>query len=385
VAQDYYKVLGVERSASDDDIKRAFRKAAHAHHPDKSGGDAEKFKEANEAYQVLSDREKRQQYDQYGQTFEQARANGGGFPGGGYGGGAGYGAGGFPFGAGAQAGTFTSEDLGDLFGDLFGVGRRTRTRPNRRGDDLEARLTIEFNEAAFGAKKELRINRLVACEQCKGSGDKSGKLKECPTCGGIGRVREVRQTILGQIAQERVCGSCHGDGKIPTTPCAACSGQGRRRDHETLVVDIPAGINNEQIIRLTGQGDVGRRGGESGDLLVHIDVRASTTFVREGADVKTHIELEYPQLVLGDSVQIEGLKGALKLEVPAGTEPGSVLKLRDEGAAVLGTQRRGDLYVEVGVVTPKKVSAEERTLLEKLAEVRGRKVSTKKKRRGLFS
>ncbi|MFO0702901.1 MAG: molecular chaperone DnaJ [Candidatus Andersenbacteria bacterium] len=381
MAKNYYDILGVERNASDDDIKRAFRKAAHQHHPDKSGGDAEKFKEANEAYQVLSNRDKRQEYDQYGQTFEQARANGQGFPGGGFGGDTG----GFPFGAGAQAGTFTQEDLGDLFGDLFGFGRRRSAQPTRRGDDLEVSLTIDFNEAAFGVKKELKVNRLVPCEQCRGTGDKSGKLKDCPTCAGHGRVHEVRQTILGQIAQERTCGTCHGDGQIPTTPCAACSGQGRRRDSETLVIEVPAGINDGQLVRLTGQGDAGRRGGEAGDLLINVRARASKTFVREGADVKTRVDLEYPQLVLGDTVEIQGLLGQLKLSVPAGTEPGSVLTLHGEGATVLGAQRRGDMFVEVGIVTPKRVSPEERSLLERLAEVRGKRVVAKRKRRGLFS
>jgi molecular chaperone DnaJ len=374
MSKDYYDILGVSKSASEDEIKKAFRKGAHQHHPDKNGGDAEKFKELNEAYQVLSNKEKRSQYDQYGQTFEQARANGGGA------GGAGFS--GFPFGGGAQAGTFTNEDLGDIFGDLFGFGRRTRTRPVRRGDDLELSLRLEFKEAVFGVKKEIEVNRLVTCSLCNGSGDKSGALKECITCGGHGRVREVRQTILGTMAQERICGTCQGDGKIPSTPCMGCSGQGRRRDAQRLTVEVPAGINEGQIIRLTGQGDAGRRNGATGDLLLTIEVETSEKFVRDGNDVKTRVELEYPQVVLGDQIEIDGLDGRLELSVPAGTAPGKIIRLRGEGVPHLNSSRRGDLYVEVSVHTPKKVSAEERTLLERLAEIRGHKITRKK--RGLF-
>jgi molecular chaperone DnaJ len=377
MAKNYYEILGVGRDASQDDIKRAFRREAHKHHPDKTGGDAEKFKEANEAYQVLSNKEKRAQYDQYGQTFEQARAQGGGF-----GGQAGQGFSGWPYG-GASAGTFTSEDLGDLFGDLFGFGRRGRARPNRAGADIELTVRLNFNEAAFGVKREIKLQRLRDCEVCKGSGDRTGKLKKCITCDGHGRVREIRQTILGSIAQERICGACHGDGSIPAQPCLTCSGQGRVRARESLMIDVPAGINDGQIIRLTAQGDVGRRGGQPGDVLLTIVVEPSNTFVRDGADVKTRIEVEYPQLVLGDSVDIQGLKNKLEIDIPAGTQPGTIVRLRGEGIPVLNSSRRGDLYVEVAVHTPKNVTSEEKQLLQKLSELRGRSAS-RRKRRGLF-
>jgi len=371
MAADLYQTLGVEKSATDEEIKRAFRRAAHKYHPDKQGGDEQKFKEANAAYQVLSDKQKRAQYDQFGQTFD----------------GAGPGAGGSPFGAGfGNAGFgagFNAEDLGEIFGDLFGMGRRARGRARHRGDDIQLRLTLDFNEAAFGVSKELEVTRLAACQTCAGTGDKQKSLKKCLTCDGLGRVREVRQTILGQIAQERICSACDGDGKIPSNPCMDCSGQGRRRAAEHITVEVPAGINDEQIIKLTGQGDVGRRGTEAGDLLLTIRLKASKTFVRDGADVRTRIELEYPQLVLGDEVDIQGLQGELRLTVPAGTEPGTVIRLRDEGIPVLNGNGRGDLFVEVGQVTPRRVSREERVLLEQLAELRGQKVSRKKRR--LFS
>lgn len=369
---DYYQTLGVEKTANDDEIKRAFRKAAHKYHPDKQGGDAEKFKEANEAYQVLSNKEKRAQYDQFGQTFDGAGPSGGA---GAYGG--------FPFGGGGFGGNVNAEDLGDIFGDLFGFGRRSRSRPRQRGDDIELVLRLDFNEAAFGGTKEIEIKRLAACDVCAGTGDKGKSLKKCLTCDGHGKVREVRQTILGTIAQEKICGDCQGDGKIPGQPCMECSGQGRRQSTERLTVEVPAGINDEQIIRLSGQGDVGRRGTESGDLLLTVRIRPSKTFVRDGVDVKTRVELEYTQLVLGDEVDIQGLQGELSMNVPAGTEPGTVIKLRGEGIPVLNGNGRGDLFVEVGQVTPRKVSREERELLEKLASLRG--LNPVKKRRRLFS
>ncbi|MFO0704988.1 MAG: molecular chaperone DnaJ [Candidatus Andersenbacteria bacterium] len=374
MAADYYQTLGVEKSATDEEIKRAFRRAAHKYHPDKQGGDEQKFKEANEAYQVLSNKDKRAQYDQFGQTFEGAG-----------GGGAGAGFGGFPFGAGFGQGgaNFNAEDLGDIFGDLFGFGRRSRARTRQRGEDIELRLTLDFNEAAFGGTKELELTRLTACAACAGTGDKNKTLKKCLTCNGLGRVREVRQTILGTIAQEKLCATCQGDGKVPSTPCMECSGQGRRRATERLTVEVPAGINDQQIIRLSGQGEVGRRGTPAGDLLLTIRIKPSKTFVRDGVDVRTRVELEYPQLVLGDEVEIAGLQGELQLSVPAGTEPGSVLRLRGEGIPVLNGNGRGDLFVEIGQVTPRRVSREERTLLEQLANVRGKKVS--RKRRRLFS
>lgn len=376
MAKNYYELLGVEKNASDEDIKRAFRKAAHQHHPDKTGGDAEKFKEVNEAYQVLSSKEKRAQYDQYGQTFEQAQAQGG-FGGGGFSGGA-YG---FPFGQGST--TFTAEDLGDIVGDLFGMGRRRRARPTRRGDDIETTLLVEFEEAAFGVKKEIKIGRLTTCKSCDGTGDTKGKLVKCITCDGQGKVREVRQTILGTIAQERLCGSCHGDGQIPSQPCQECSGQGRRRHSESLDVEVPAGINEGQIIRIREQGDAGRRGGEAGDLLITVEIAPSEKFVREGIHVKTRLELDYPQLVLGDTVDLQGLDSTLEIQIPAGSAPGKVIRLRGEGIPQINGSRRGDLFVEIGLSTPKKVSSEERELLEKLASLRGRQL-TKRKRRGLF-
>ncbi|MFH0830588.1 MAG: DnaJ C-terminal domain-containing protein [Parcubacteria group bacterium] len=375
---DYYQTLGVERSASEAEIKRAFRQAAHKHHPDKNGGDAEKFKEINEAYQVLSDKQKRAQYDQFGRTFDGAGGGAGG-PGAGFGG--------FPFGAGgfANSSSFDAADLGDIFGDLFGLGRRTRSRArvNMRGEDIQRELVLEFNEAAFGCKRDVTVTRLVACQTCAGTGDRKKKLSKCLTCDGLGRVREVRQTILGTIAQERICGTCEGDGKIPSNPCPDCSAQGRRRVTEQLNVEVPAGINAEQIIRLGEQGNVGRRGNPTGDLLITIRIKPSKKFAREGVDVRTRVDLEYPQLVLGDEVDIAGLEGILTLKVPAGTEPGSVVRLRGQGIPVLNGNGRGDLFVEVGQVTPRRVGSEERELLERLAAIRGSRIS--RKRRRLFS
>ncbi|MDP2587761.1 MAG: molecular chaperone DnaJ [bacterium] len=371
MAADYYNLLGVERSANEEEIKRAFRKAAHKHHPDKQGGDAAKFKEINEAYQVLSNQEKRAQHDQCGRTFDGPGGPAAGGPG----------AGGYPFGAGSAG--FSTEDLGDIFGDLFGFNRRGRTRVRQRGDDIQLILRLDFNDAAFGGTKEIELTRLTACESCAGTGDKNKAPKKCSTCDGLGKVREVRQTILGTIAQERLCQECQGDGKVASHPCMECSSQGRVRTTERLGVEVPAGIDNDQIIKLSGQGDVGRRATPAGDLLLTIRVTPSDTFVRDGADVKTHIDLEYPQLVLGDEIDIQGLQGELSLSIQSGTQPGSIVRLRGEGIPILNGNGRGDLFVEVGQVTPKKVSKEERELLEKLAHLRGQNLTRKKRR--LFS
>lgn len=375
MSEDYYQILGVERGANQADIKTAFRKAAHKHHPDKQGGDAEKFKKINEAYQVLSDEQKKAQYDKFGQTFEQGNTGGAG----GFGGfGSANGGAGGPFGANAN---FTQADLGDLFGDLFGFGRRGgRGGVESHGEDLAIRVKLDFKEAVFGVKKNIAVNRLAKCETCAGSGDVSGKAQTCSTCKGAGRVRQMTQTILGALARERVCETCGGDGKVPQKPCTDCSGQGRRKKKEMIEVEVPAGIDIGQVLRMRGQGQAGRRGKASGDLLITVEVKSSDKFVRDGFDIKTRLELEYPQVVLGDKVELEGLAGRLELEIPAGTEPGRVIRLKGEGVPVLnGGNGRGDLFVEIDVVSPKKVSAQEKELLERFLALRGKKI-TKKKR-----
>ncbi len=373
MSKDYYEILGVKREADDAQIKSAFRKAAHKYHPDKDGGDAEKFKEVNEAYQVLSNKQKRAQYDQFGQSFNQAGGPGG------PGGAAGYG--GFQGGPFGNA-NFSQEDLGDLFGDLFGFGRSNRRSKAQRGEDLAVNIDLDFKEGVFGIKKDLEINRLTACDACSGSGDVSGEAKKCETCNGQGRVRQVRQTILGSMAQEQICSDCQGDGKVPEKQCAECSGQGRRKQPAKIQIDVPAGISSGQVIRLREQGHVGRRGAPAGDLLVSVTVADSDQFVREGFNITTSLELEYPQVVLGDKVEIDGLSGKLEIDIPAGTSPGRVIRLRGEGVPVLNGHGRGDLFVELNVVSPKKVSSEEKELLEAFLQARGKKI--KKKKRSFF-
>jgi molecular chaperone DnaJ len=349
IKRDYYEVLGVPRDASDEDIKRAFRKAAQRHHPDvdTSDGAEVRFKELNEAYRILSDRQRRTAYDMFGHAGVDG-ASGGGFEG--FGGGFG------PF--------------GDIFDAFFG-GSPAGTRQRRRvvaGADLRYDLTIDFAEAVAGVTKEVTFPTLVTCEVCDGSGAEPGSEPErCPDCNGTGERRRVSQTILGQMVNITACPRCGGEGRIISVPCHNCSGDGRVRQERRLVVNVPAGIDSGQRIALEGQGEAGPRGGPSGDLYVQVTVREHAELIRRG----TELPVTFPQAALGGSLTVPTVEGSEEIEVPPGTQSGTEIRLRGRGVPRLRGAGRGDLHVIVTVVVPQKPSKAERDLLKQLGEVSG--------------
>jgi molecular chaperone DnaJ len=342
--KDYYKVLGVERSASQDEIKAAFRKKAHEHHPDK-GGDEAKFKEINEAYQALGDAEKRQRYDQFGSADAGA----------GFGGGAG-GFGGFDF---SDMG-----DLGDLFGGMFGGGGGRR-RGQPRGADLETGVTLSFKEAVFGASRELELERPGSCERCGGVGAEPGsKMKTCDTCKGQGYTVQMQRTVLGTMQMKADCGGCHGAGETPEKACTTCHGRGIQRSKKRLSIDIPPGVEQGMQLRVRGEGE-GVKGGAAGDLYVTIRVTPDVRFTREGATIRSTLGIGFTTAALGGEVTVETLEGSVTMTIPAGTQAGEELRLRGKGG-VNNRGGRGDHLVKIQVLTPKGLSRAQKKLLEEL-------------------
>ena len=366
IKRDYYEILGVPRDASDEEIKRAFRRLAQRHHPDVDGSDGaeERFKELNEAYRVLGDRQRRTAYDMFGHAGVGGAA-GGGFEG--FGGGFG------PF--------------GDIFDAFFG-GSPTGTRQRRRvvaGADLRYDLTIDFAEAMAGVTKEISFPTLVMCDVCGGTGGEPETEPEtCPECNGTGERRRVSQTILGQMVNITACPRCNGEGRIVATPCHNCRGDGRIRQDRTLQVTVPAGIDSGQRIALEGQGESGPRGGPAGDLYVVVSVRDHPQLVRRGTELYHELPLTFPQAALGATVQVPTIEGAEDLQVPAGTQSGTELRLKGRGAPRLRGSGHGDLHVIVTVVVPDKPTKAERELLKQLGEVSGPAVLPKGGGAGLF-
>ena len=358
IKRDYYEVLGVPRDASDEEIKRAFRKAAQRHHPDvdTSDGAEVRFKELNEAYRILSDRQRRTAYDMFGHAGVDG-ASGGGFEG--FGGGFG------PF--------------GDIFDAFFG-GSPAGTRQRRRvvaGADLRYDLTIDFAEAVAGVTKEVTFPTLVTCEVCEGSGAEPGSEPErCPDCNGTGERRRVSQTILGQMVNITACPRCGGEGRIVSVSCHNC-GDGRVRQERRLVVNVPAGIDSGQRIALEGQGEAGPRGGPSGDLYVQVTVREHAELIRRGTELFYELPVTFPQAALGGSLTVPTVEGSEEIDVPAGTQSGTEIRLRGRGVPRLRGAGRGDLHVIVTVVVPQKPSKAERDLLKQLGEVSGAAVLPK--------
>jgi len=364
MSKDYYTTLGVSKGASDDDIKKAYRKLAHQHHPDKAGGDEAKFKEVNEAYQVLSDKEKRSQYDQYGQTFEQAQSQGG------FGGFEGFRdfssfAEGFDFNFSGRQGGFS-----DIFGDIFeqaGFGGGARRARARRGEDIQVDVEISFAEMAHSVEKEIELYKRVKCSICEGLGVAPGSKKiECETCKGEGQVKTARRTILGTFQQVSVCPECQGEGQIPEKKCKKCGGDGRVREYEKMKIKIPAGIANGQTIRLEYMGEAGERGAGSGDLYVNVHVAPDERFQREGDDIRSTAEISFAQAALGDKIEAETVSGSVKLKIPAGTQSGEIFRLKGHGVKHLSRFGHGDQYVRIQVITPKNLSREEKEIFEKL-------------------
>ena len=356
--RDYYEVLGVDKSASEDEIKRAYKKMARKYHPDLNPDNKEaeeKFKEVNEAYEVLSDSDKKARYDQFG--FAGVDPNYGAGAGGGA-----YGAGGFDFG-----------DLGDIFGSFFGGGfgsaqRRTPNAP-QRGESIRLSVTISFEEAAFGCEKEVSVDRYETCAVCHGSGCADGTSPEvCPDCHGSGQVQVRRQTPMGVFATTSPCGRCGGKGRIIKTPCTACRGSGLERKRRTIQAKIPAGIDNGQTISIRGQGHAGKNGGPSGDLLITITVRPHELFRREGTSVLCEAPITFAQAVLGAELEIPTIDGKVKYDLPEGTQSGTTFRLKGKGIPELNGRGRGDQYVTVYIETPRNLNREQKEALKKFAE-----------------
>jgi molecular chaperone DnaJ len=361
MGKDYYKTLGVDKNASQEDIKKAFRKKAHECHPDKAGGDEAKFKELNEAYQVLGDAKKRSQYDQYGSAFEQAQAGGGfsGFEG--FRDASGY----------ANGFNVNMDDLGDIFGgigDIFGFGQGGRQkRGPSRGSDMQVVLTVDFMEAVFGTEKEISLPKIVKCNHCQGNGAEPGtKIETCKTCGGSGTVTRVQRTILGNMQVQTTCQDCAGEGKTFANKCKKCHGQGVVQENIKLKIKIPAGIDNGETIRLSGQGEAGVRGGSSGDLYLKIKVNSDHRFERDGYDVKNTIQISFTQAVLGGKIDIETVEGSVTLKIPEGTQTGTTFKLRGKGIPRLQSRGKGDHLVKVVIKTPTNLSRNQKKLLQEL-------------------
>lgn len=361
MSKDYYDILGVTKNASADEIKSAFRKKAHEHHPDK-GGSEEKFKELNEAYQVLGNAEKRQRYDQFGSAaFNQSGGgNWNGFNGG-------QGFSGFQNGAGMN---FDFEDLGDMFGgfgDIFGFGGGSTSHRPTRGRDLEMHITLDFLEAAFGTEKPISFTKNATCDHCHGSGAEPGsKVDVCPTCQGSGRVSRVQRTILGNIQTQSVCSSCGGEGKIISQKCKKCGGSGIHRASNKLNVRIPAGINDGESIRLGGQGEAGPKGASAGDLYLRVRVNNHKKFTRDVYDIRTEETISIKQAAIGDKIDVDTIHGVVKLKIPEGTQSGTIFKIKEKGITKLHGHGLGDHFVKIIVKIPSGLTKKQKQLLEEL-------------------
>ena len=363
MSKDYYDILGVSKGADAAEIKTAFRKKAHEHHPDK-GGEEAKFKEINEAYQVLGNEQKRKQYDQFGSTGFNGAQGFGGFSG--FQGGQGFGSQGF------EGMNINMDDLGDMFGgfgDIFGFGggRSSARRSASRGNDLEFELELDFLEAVFGLEKEIRFNKNISCDRCSASGIEPGaKVETCDTCKGSGRVIKLQRTILGNIQTQATCPTCSGEGKTYSKKCSKCSGRGVYNDEVKLKVKIPAGINIGESIRLSGQGEAGLKGAGNGDLYLRIIIKPHRKFVRDGYDIRTEEVISIKQAILGDKIEVETINGPVKLKIPEGTQGGTIFKLKEKGITKLKSRGFGDHFVKVKVNIPKSLSKKDKKILEEL-------------------
>ncbi|MBQ6400870.1 MAG: molecular chaperone DnaJ [Firmicutes bacterium] len=357
--RDYYEVLGLKKGASEDEIKKSFRKLAMKYHPDKNPGDKEaeeKFKEINEAYAVLSDPEQKQKYDQFGHAGVDPNS----FAGGGFGGFGGF------------------EDIFDMFSGAFGGGgafggafggQARRSNAPRKGNDIQKSMTIDFTEAAFGCKKQIKLTKYVKCKTCGGTGAKPGTSKKtCPNCGGTGEVRTQQRTPLGTFQSVSPCPNCNGTGQINESPCTDCNGTGRVRDTVKLTVNIPAGVDNDSVIPIRGQGEPGINGGPDGDLYIVINVRPHKIFERRGQDLWLEIPISFDQAALGDDIVVPTLEEKVSYKVPAGTQPGTVFRLKGKGVKSVRSNRKGDLYVKVVLEVPTKLNSKQKKAVKAMGE-----------------
>lgn len=361
MARDYYEVLGVSRSASPEEVKRAYRRLARKYHPDinKEEGAEEVFKEINRAYEILSEPEMRSRYDRFGEAGVGSAAGGAGFQ--------------------------DFSDMGgfaDIFETFFGGfggpgGQTSRRRGPARGDDLRLDLKLDFKEAIFGGEKEIKISHLETCGTCGGSGAKPGtRPTTCSTCGGSGQVRRTTRTPFGSFAQVSTCPTCNGTGEMVEERCETCGGSGHRQESKKLKITIPAGVDNGTRLRVSGEGDAGQRGGPAGDLYVYLFVEEDAKFRRDGINILSDLKITYLQAILGANIEVDTVDGKVAMEIPSGTQPNTVLTLENRGVPKLGNPvSRGDHLISVQVQIPTRLKPEERELIEKLAELRGDRVS----------
>ncbi len=354
--KDYYQILGINRNASKDDIKKAYRKLAHKYHPDKSGGDETKFKEINEAYQILSDENKKNQYDKYGRVFEGGQAGNHGFESQGW---SGFQGQGFDFDMG---------DIGDIFEEAFGFSSPERTGDNRKGKNIEINLEFSLAETLKGQEKEFVIKKYVFCDRCQGSGAEPGTSRnQCFSCRGTGKVQEIRRTIFGSFTKVTICPECDGEGQKPEKPCNVCSGEGRVKKEEKIKVFIPAGIDNNQILQVSGKGHAGKKSGKSGDLYIRVNIKKDNFFQRKGDDLYRDLLISFSDAVIGGEKEFKAIDGKkISVKIPAGTESGKILRISNKGIPHFSGFGRGNLYLKLIIETPKNLTNKQKELLKEL-------------------
>ena len=378
-SKDYYSILGVSKDATADDLKKAYRKLAKQYHPDAQHTEEDKkkaeakFKEINEAYSVLSDENKRAQYDRFGSNFEQAGFGGSGF--GGY-------SNAYDF-SGFGGIDFDLEDiLGSVFGGGFGSSSKKSQGPTR-GADIRTNMSLKFEEAAFGVKKEISITRNEKCDSCNGSGAKPGsRVITCDKCGGRGKIQMTQNTIMGAFSTVKTCDKCNGTGKVIETPCEKCSGKGIVRKSRKIEINVPAGIDDGQAISLRGEGDAGKKGGPNGDLYVVMKVSPHKYFKRNGFDISANVRVPFTKMALGGDIKIPTLEGEMEFNIPEGTTTGTKFRVKDQGIPILNGKGRGNLEFTVDVDVPKKLTDKQREILIEFAKTFGEEVNPKK--RGIF-
>lgn len=363
--RDYYEVLGLSKGATDDEIKKAYRRLAKQYHPDMNPGDKvaeNKFKEVNEAYDVLGDPDKKAKYDQYGHAAFDPSS---GFGGGGFGGGFG----------------FDGFDISDIFSNIFGGGSSRRQNGPVRGEDIRYRLTLSFEEAVFGCKKEISYQRVQKCPECSGSGAAKGtSAKTCPDCQGRGQVKVQQRTPFGVMQSTTTCSKCRGTGKIIETPCKNCRGSGFVKAFKKLEVSIPAGIDDGQGVVLRGEGCDGRNGGSTGDLVITVNVRPHAFFEREGSDIYCDIPVTYADMTLGAKITVPTIDGTETIDIPEGTQTGTTFTLKGKGVKIVNTQKRGNMYVTAVIETPKGLDRKQKELLKQFSDsLKGSNHSKKEK------
>lgn len=354
--KDYYQILGISKNASPEEIKKAYYKLAHKYHPDKGTGDEKKFKEINEAYQVLSDKEKRAQYDRFGRVFEGAPGFEPGFD--------------FQWSWGRPNIEFDFEDLGEMVEEMFGFGVPRRRKDLKKGKDIEIDIEIPLTATLKGEEKLVTLYKYITCSRCQGTGAEPGtKIIECFSCRGTGEVQQIKKTFFGSFTRYTTCPECGGEGAHPEKSCNVCRAEGRVKDKEDIKIWIPAGVDTNQVIKVGGKGEAGKKGGKPGDLYVRIFVKKHQIFARKGDDLYIEVPISFSQAALGDEIEIPTLEGKkILLTVPPGTESGKILKISGKGIPHFSGYGRGNLYVELLVKTPKKLTKKQKELLEKLKE-----------------